>query len=69
MGGGKTQDLPPAPVPTIVPTFTKTESTETEQQRTSKISNLRRGMMSTMKAPLTADLQSNVTGKKTLGGA
>ena len=74
MGGTKTPELPPTPTPTTMPLPSQVNPAQTEQQRQLKLTNLQRGILSTIKtspAGVTgagADL-SGTTGKKTLGGS
>ena len=75
--GGKSQEtpqLPPTPAPRPIPTPTQVSTEKTEQERSRKISNLKKGVMSTIKtspAGVTgagSDLTQS-QGNKTLGGA
>jgi hypothetical protein len=76
MGGGKTPSVPETPSPTAMPVPTDVNPIATEGQRANKISQLKRGMLSTIKtspAGVTgtgADLSNpQTTEKKTLGGS
>jgi hypothetical protein len=75
-GGGKTPDVPAAPAPTATPQPSDVAPQQTEGQRQKKISNLKQGMLSTIKtspAGVTgtgSDLNNrNAAGNRTLGGA
>jgi hypothetical protein len=76
-GGGNTPNLPATPAPTPIPSQpTSTAPVQTEGQRQKKISNLKKGMMSTIKTSPAgvsgtgSDLDNrNAAGNRTLGGA
>jgi len=73
-GSAKTPELPPTPAPTPVPMPTDVNPQATEGQRASKIANLKRGILSTIRtspAGITGvGSELNVAGgKKTLGGS
>ena len=75
-GGGKTPALPATPDPSPMPTQpTSTSPIQTEGQRQAKISNLKQGIMSTIKTSPSgvsgtgSDLNvADTSKKKTLGG-
>ena len=72
-GGGKTPDVQPLPAPTPIPQPSNVSPQGTEQQRSSKIANLKKGIMSTIKTTpfgitgTGSNLTSATPGKTTLG--
>ena len=74
MGGKKTPTLPETPAPTTMPLPSQVNPAQTEQQRQLKLTNLQRGILSTIKTSPSGvsgagtDL-SGTGGKKTLGGS
>ena len=48
MGGPKTPDVPAAPAPTATPQPSDTAPQQTEEQRQSKVANMKKGVLSTI---------------------
>jgi hypothetical protein len=73
-GHAERPELPATPPPTPVPMPTDVNPAATEGQRAMKIANLKRGILSTIKTSPSgvtgtgSDLNTQQTGKKTLGG-
>lgn len=76
-GGGNSPSVPasPDPTPTPSPVPTNVSSAQTEGERASNISQMKKGMLSTIKTSPSgvsgtgSDIGTTGTGKKTLGGS
>ena len=75
MGGTKTPSVPDAPAPTATPQPSDVSPQQTDEQRRNKQSNLKKGILSTIKTSPSgvsgagADMENQGTGKKSLGCA